>query len=207
MLIASFGVEISKAVKVMFRKMLAIIATAMLPVTAFAQGTVYFNTAILGPVAQVRDPICNLCAGTNFFAQLFASPGTVTNQSLLVAVGTPVYFRTGVNAGYVVTASPVNPVVTITAAAPGGPVTIQMRVWSSAYPTCSAAYQAGEYYGGSALLYLPATGNPNGSPPGLPVDLFGLTGFSMNLEGCIPEPSTLALVLLGGVALLIRRRI
>jgi hypothetical protein len=192
----------------MFRKMLAIIATAVLPVTAFAQGTVYFNTQILGPTAQVRDGDCKLCEGTNFWAQLYAAPGYNLDESRLVPVGTPVNFRTGVNAGYVVTASPVDPVVTITAAALGGPVIIQMRVWSSYYPTYTAAMWYGwEASGKSALLSLPATGNPNGSPPGLPVDLTGLTGFSMNWEGCIPEPSTLALVLLGGVALLVRRRI
>jgi hypothetical protein len=205
MLIASFGVEIQKAVKVMFRKMLAIIATAVLPVAAFAQGTVNFNTQIIGPTAQVRDGSCKLCAGTNFWAQLYAAPGTTDFESALMPVGSPVNFRTGVNAGYVVTASPVDSVVTITAAAPGGPVTMQMRVWSSYFPTYTDASRLWGQSGKSALLTLGATGNPNGSPPVPPVDLFGLTGFSM--EGCIPEPSTLALVLLGGVALLIRRRI
>jgi hypothetical protein len=97
-------------------------------------------------------------------------------------------------------------VVTITAAAPGGPVTLQMRAWDAVSATYAKALTSGES-GKSALLTLTATGNPNGSPPGTPVDLIGLTGFKMSLAGpVVPEPSTLALVLLGGAALLIRRR-
>jgi hypothetical protein len=192
----------------MFKKILALVVLASVSTVAFAQGTVNFATAALGTTAQVFAPGGGLATGSAYMAQLFAAPGTVTDASQLVAVGVPVGFRSGVNAGYVQQSgnnlfggSTVDPVVIITAAAAGGPVTVQLRAWDAT----SSTYAAALTKGASALLTLASTGNPNGSPPGTPADLTGLTGFTMTTVS-VPEPTTLALVLLGGAALLIRRR-
>ena len=194
----------------MFKKILALVVLASVSTVAFAQGTVNFNTLALGTSAQVyQSDGVTLLSGATYMAQLFAGPGT-TAESALVAVGNPVGFRTSANAGYVQTTgtafgSAVDPVVTISAAAAGGAVTVQLRAWDATYASYALAKASlkGNVYGQSALLALAATGNPNGSPPSTPVNLDGLKGFNLNV---IPEPTTLALVLLGGAALLIRRR-
>ena len=183
--------------------MLAIIATAVLPVTVFAQGIVNFDTIVLGPTAQVSDVNGVLCWGTNFLAQLYAAKGTAA-EGALVAMGSPVNFRTGFAAGYVRTASPAVPSVFVfTGGTAGGPATVQMRAWSSAYATyetAEAGFLAGSadaHFGRSATLFLASTGIPPATPP----NLTGLRGFQL-----VPEPSTLALVLLGVAAPLICRR-
>lgn len=193
----------------MFKKILALVVLASVSTVAFAQGTVNFATAALGTSAQVKTALGGLATGSAYMAQLYAAPGSGAAESALVPVGVPVGFRTGINAGYVLQSgtnpfggSAVNPVVTIDAAAAGGPVTVQLRAWDAAFSSYSAALTANAELGKSALLSLSATGNPVGSPPTTPVALTGLTGFTM----VVPEPSTLALVLLGGAALLIRRR-
>lgn len=195
----------------MFKKILALVVLASVSTVAFAQGTVAFNTVIslVGTDAKVSDPNGVAVGGLAYMAQLYAGPGT-TAESALVAVGNPVGFKAGFNAGYVQTTgtafgSAVDPVVTISAATPGGPVTIQLRAWDSAYPTYAAASTAGAASGKSALLALDITGNPilPGTPP---VNLTGLTGFTMTGGVVIPEPTSIALMLLGGAALLIRRR-
>ena len=195
----------------MFKKILALVVLASVSTVAFAQGTVSFNTVIasIGTDAKVSDPNGVAVIGLAYMAQLYAGPGT-TAESALVAVGNPVGFKAGFNAGYVQTTgtafgSAVDSVVTLPAATPGGPVTIQLRAWDSAYSTYEAALTASAASGKSALLALGITGNPilPGTPP---VDLSGLTGFTMTGGAIIPEPSSIALMLLGGAALLIRRR-
>ena len=57
--------------------------------------------------------------------------------------------------------------------------------------------------GGSSPVFSNPLGNPLASPPGTPSDF---TGMPAILIGCVPEPSTLALVGLGAAALLIFRR-
>jgi hypothetical protein len=191
----------------MIKQLQAFVALASVSTVAFAQGTVNFSTSLLGSNARVTKADGTFAGGSAFLAQLYAAPGTAA-ESALVAVGASVNFRSGVTAGYVQTSgttslgTTVDPVVIISAAAAGGPVTVQLRAWDAAYATYEAASSANGECGKSALLSLAVTGNPNGSPPTIPVDLIGLQGFKMAV---VPEPTALALVLLGGAALLIRR--
>lgn len=198
----------------MFKKILALVVLASVSTVAFAQGTVAFTTFNLGASAQVFAPDGTLATGTAYLAQLYAAPGTAA-EGALVAVGDPVNFRTGVNAGYVqqsgtvtTTGKPVNTLVyAFQGGTAGGAATMQLRAWGSTYATYESALAANAAAGKSALFSLGSTGNPVGSPPSTQVDLIGLKGFTMVGGGVlIPEPSTLALVLLGGAALLIRRR-
>ena len=193
----------------MLKKALLTLAVVGMTVVAYGQGQVNFNTRILGTSAQVYSAPGVLASGTGFYAQLFAADGVGQAEGSLVAVGSAVNFRTSANAGYVQetgTASPsgqaVNTTVNVTSVN-GGAVTLQLRAWSSAFSTYAAAVAGGGVYGKSALLSLASTGNPNATPtPGLPVNLDGLTGFTM-----VPEPSTIALGVLGvGSLLFIRRR-
>jgi hypothetical protein len=175
--------------------------------TSFSQGTVIFDTKPLGESARISLGGHGLSAGHHFFAQLYAADGLNAPESSLRPVGTPVNFRTGVNAGYVQTSGQnllgqtVNEIVTVTSI-PGGPVTIQLRAW-----VCdSATFEGSSYTGKSPLLNLHATGNPAGTPPTIPVELTGLQGFTslgppidFATIQCVPEPSTVSL---GAVAVL-----
>jgi hypothetical protein len=203
----------NKTKTAMFKKILALVVLASVSTVAFAQGTVAFTTVNLGTTAQVFAPGGGLATGAAYLTQLYAAPGTAV-ESALVAVGDPVNFRTGVNAGYVqqsgtvtTTGKAVNSLVyAFQGGTPGGAATVQLRAWDSTFATYEAAKAASAVLGKSALLTLAATGNPVGSPPSTQVDLIGLTGFTMSGGAVIPEPSSLALMLLGGAALLIRRR-
>ena len=178
-------------------------AIAGATVVAFGQGTVNFNTQIIGTAAQVYDDVAHGryllgstnygpgAQGTNWFAQLYAAAGTGATSSALVPVGRPVNFRGGVNAGYVQTSGtttlgwPVDAAATIPFLSPGGPATIQLRVWwgggtqIASYEAAVASSNPNSRWGASTLLDLASTGNPNGSPPSVPVDLTGLLYFSI----------------------------
>ena len=194
---------------IMLKKAVLTLAVVGVTVVTYGQGQVNFNNRILGTSAQVYSAPGVLAAGTAFYAQLFAADGVGQSEGSLVGVGTPVNFRTSAGAGYVqevgtttFDGTAVNTTVNVTAVN-GGAVTLQLRAWSSAFSSYAAAVAGGGAYGKSALLNLASTGNPNATPtPGLPVNLDGLTGFTM-----VPEPSTMALGVLGvGSLLFLRRR-
>ena len=70
-----------------------------------------------------------------------------------------------------------------------------------------AAADAALKLGKSGVIALTITGDDHRVPPTIPVNLVGLNGFyiPVNLV-LIPEPSTLALALTGGISLLACRR-
>jgi len=203
----------------MLKKFIVTMALVGVATASYGQGTVNFETANLGTSARVNQPrSTNPVFGNGWFAQLYAATGTGAAQSALAKVGNPVNFRgasaTSTVAGYVQTFGQtskgvdVDPVVTVTPVA-GGPATVQLRAWSSGFDTYELAKTALEVaknptaqIGESALLNVAVTGG-GGSPPGLPTDLTGLQGFTLR---DIPEPSTIALGVLGASALLFARR-
>jgi hypothetical protein len=177
---------------------LAVLSAVVVSAVAYGQGTVQFNTRIVGTVdAKVFDVdgVTGL-AGTEYTAQLFGGPQGTAESALTPLTPTTV-FRTGTGAGYVVaTANPV--------AVPGvpenGTATIQMRVWfnnGGAVTTYADAVAGGFKYGKSNILSVGPLGGTLTTPPAL----VGLANFSL-----VPEPSTYALLGLGALALLIRRR-
>ena len=99
-------------------------------------------------------------------------------------------FKTGLLAGYVSAGTQVLPW-------PGGTtVYIQMRLWNAPNATYEAAMAApGGKWANSNTISVKLT-----EPPAAPADLVGLQGICP----CVPEPSTTALALLGGAALLLR---
>lgn len=197
----------------MMKKMLITLAMVGLAIYTQAQGVVNFNTRTLDPIARIYDidgktPLL----GTGYYAQIFAGDGTVTveNQNSLVAKGTPVTFGTTTSsAGYVLTASPVNPTVVVSSAP--GLVTIQVRAWSANFSTwdgAQAAFKAADptaKIGFSNLIPVTSAatiGNP--TPPVAP-NLVGLNSFNLTVNS-VPEPSTIALGVMGLSVLLFRRR-
>jgi hypothetical protein len=172
---------------------------------AYGQGTfVMTNKKGTTLDAPVLDASGAKLAGADYLAQLYAAPvGSVDFKSY----GTAVPFRTGSAAGYFSDATAVDVGV-----AAGSKVDVQIRAWRAAAGTsyeaaALAAASATGNYGASATIPSLATGggfDANGIPI-LPNNLIGLQGFSLT-GGVIPEPSVLALGLLGAAALVLRRR-
>lgn len=170
---------------------------------AHGQGTVLFQniTPVNAPVydeSGVRAGTEGRLAGSAFRAQLWAAaPG-----GTLQAVGTTANFLTGSSgAGFFIGGSRI-----ITTVAPGGQADIQVRAWrvtdnGVTANTWQEAAARGQGLGQSQILTL-ATGGA-GDPPGPPVQLIGLQSFAL-----VPEPSTIALGIIGGLGtlMLIRRR-
>jgi hypothetical protein len=204
-----------------------IVTAALMGVTAYSygQGTVIFDTKAVGarvlytvqgdsaaPTPATGNSPVPAGLGTPFYGQLYAAAGTVTagNEGSLQAVGTRLAFRGGgnpasSNAGFLQDTTP----VTLPTATPGGPATVQVRAWVGAETYDAAKLLAdantiGSGAGWSPLLSLSKTADPS-NPTDLPGDLVGLQGFTFEVKN-IPEPSTVALGVLGTAALLFARR-
>jgi len=175
------------------KKLLATIACIAITVAVHAQGSVNFNNFVSGSVNApvfAANGVTKL-SGTQFAVQLYG--GAVTSDATsLSAIGAALNFRTGAGAGYVSGGGERD----IAAVAPGANATIQLRAWDT---TTGSSWETATIRGESALLTL-ATGGA-GSPPSLPADLVGLQSFSL-----VPEPSTIALGVLGMAGLVFIRR-
>lgn len=91
------------------------------------------------------------------------------------------------------------------ATAPGATAVFQVRAWSADRGATWAEAQSSLATGwmGSSALFTSATGG-GGSPPSTPINLnTSVPGFAVTL---VPEPSVIALAVLGAGALLFRRR-
>lgn len=176
------------------KKLIVAAALGVFAVGALAQGQFNFgnkNTLATPPIdARVGLPNGEFAAGTAYLAQAYVKLATDPDSSY-APVGTASTFRTGNNAGYIITSA-----VTTTFAG-GTAVTVQMRAWeASGGASYEAAVAAGKLYGTSNPVNLTVA-----TAPSLPPDMVGLQSFSL-----IPEPSTFALGLLGAAAFFLRRR-
>jgi hypothetical protein len=165
-------------------------AVTFLAVGVLAQGQFTFgnkNLLSTPPVdAKVFRPDGTPLAGADYWAQAYVG----TSLDSLAPVGSPVNFRTGSNAGYIVSQ-------VVTTPFPGGTtVFVEMRAWEAGVNSYEAAIAGGKLYGKSDPIQLTVAEAPNPPP-----DMIGLKSFSL-----VPEPSTMALGLLGAAALLLRRR-
>ena len=171
------------------------IATILFSLSSFAQGTVFFNNRTsTGDVPFLRYP-GGPGLGEGFTAQLF-----LVNGPTLTPLTPATTFRTSSPA-----ATPyINAVDIIVPNIPAGsPATFRVRVYETAAGSYDAAVSSGFMaYGETADVTVAQLGGitPTGGIVPTP-DLAGLGGFFF-----IPEPSTLALGLLGAAALLYRRR-
>jgi hypothetical protein len=178
------------------KKLLVTLAAVLVSASAFGQGTINFNNLVssAGINAPVFKPdgVTGAGAGAGASAQLYLVTGAAGSETY-TPIPTVLQFRTtpaGTAQGYVN-----NPTtVQVPNVAPGSPANVVLRAWEG------ASYDTASVKGQSALVSIPALGGA-GQPPSVPANLVGLTSFSM-----IPEPSTMALGLLGAAALLYRRR-
>ena len=171
---------------------------------SYAQGTVNFANLSTSRVTRMDGTFVTASDGIR--AELVYAPdGTspalfdsiAIRLGMDVAVGVPVAgaFNGGTR--------------TAPTATPGGHGLFQVRAWSGwAGPDYRSALATGNpnvWYGQSAILRVD-TGDPTIVPPETPRPLTGLTSFCVGPFNCIPEPSTVALGMLGAAALLLVRR-
>jgi len=172
-------------------------------VVSHAQGTVQFanlGSTFSAPVHldTITGP---LVASSSYMAQLLlvGAGGSLTpvgSVASFLGSAAPGFFNGGV--------------VTVSQVAPGANGTFRVFAWdgasgNTAYAAALAAYTVGTIHGGYSL---PAAGitiatGGGGTPAGPPASLTGLQPWVVNV---VPEPSTIALGVLGGLALLLRRR-
>jgi hypothetical protein len=170
----------------------AVIAT----VATHAQGQLFFSTF---------DPAANppLTAPVELGAVGGAGPGPSYSAALYLVSGGTATLIPGSTTAFrdpnpALAAKFINPVVvTVPGVAVGGAATVQMRAWRTADGSWEAT--PANFRGSSGDLAIASLGGDNIPPVNLPSSF---TGFVIP----VPEPSTLALGVLGAAALLLRRR-
>lgn len=168
---------------------------------SYAQGTVNFATRVTGQLdapVYVGDYFFGHRVGSDYWGQLYAAPVGGT----LAPIGVPIEFRNDAGIGYITAGG----TVAIPEVAGGSPAQIQMVAWLKRLGT-DAEVAKGSPFGGwgeSAVLTLPATGNPDAIPPTPAANLIGLQAFLVTVF--VPEPGVAALGILGTCLLLSWRR-
>ena len=180
------------------KKLLVTFCALLVTASALAQGTINFNNRVTGQVdAPVLRPDGS-GAGPSATAQLFLVSGTGASRTY-TPIGQTTTFRepTAANpllAAYVV---PISSMI-VDNAAPGSQISVVMRIWEG------ANYDSAIWYGQSnngVPITITLGGDIPGAPTAVPANLIGLAGFTL-----VPEPSTIALGILGAATLLFRRR-
>lgn len=176
------------------KKTLIVLAAIFIAASSFAQGVVVFNNRVTGLIDApvMRGP---------------ANPGGagegVTAQLMLVGAGgalTPLIPTTTFRTTSVAATPYVNGVdVTVPGVEPGNAATLRMVAYQTAAGSFEAARNSTSFAFGQSNDITVTLGG--GTLP--PANLVGLQGFSMFV---VPEPSTIALGILGAAALLFRRR-
>lgn len=148
-----------------------------------AQGTVNLFDLNNGNISNWGD-----VPGGAAWGQLYAGTG-----GSLAPVGSPVSYAGGFLVGTVDVPE-------------GPPVDVQIRAWSGDSPSWEAAQGDLEAWAGMSAIGSMAALGGGGSPPAPPVSIATAGIGSITMTQVIPEPSTIALGILGAAVLLLRRR-
>jgi len=183
------------------KKLLLLASVILGSCGAYAQGYLNFANAAAGVNAPVRDTSSGnpgvLLSGPGFQAQLWVGPSGTVDASVMTnnAAGVSTSFNTGAQAGYFTGGHTV-----VNGAAPGTVITAQVRAWNVA---SGATYQTATDRGTSILFQVTLGGpSPAADPP-----MTGLGNNAFTIAQTVPEPSSIALGLLGlGAIALFRRR-
>jgi hypothetical protein len=196
------------------KKLLLICATVVAAVSAYGQGAVSFaNTTGTRFTTNNGAGITGNMTGLNTYRiGLYTAPAGTVNESLFTLIATATNQSAAPFAGLF--SYPVSPYVI--SGNNGTPIAYQVKAWSlSSGASYEAAVALGAGYGGKSAIgaVTPATGT---TPP---PNLFGPGGATPDFAGqlnsgvvmfplaVIPEPSSIALGLLGlGAIALFRRR-
>ena len=197
------------------KKALLTLAAVAMASSAFAQGTItFFNNNIINPTTGatyragvfqdnapdvVGDPKgdSTIGAGAGFTVGLFLA------SNLATPLGTATFRTTSAQEVFATTQD-----LAVTGVAPGSTANLVVRAWSTSAGSFAAAQTTpGAQWGEQAFTSKPLGGtNPNPPPPSFfTPDMAPFTGFEMETTP-VPEPTTIALGVLGVGALLLRRR-
>jgi len=182
------------------KKLLLTTVSLVLAVSTYAQGTFNFGNNVPTATPPINAPVfaedgSTRLSGSAFMVQLYARPAG--SSGAFEAAGAAAAFLTGAGAGYWLPGTRAAANI-----APGSSAEVVVRAWRVADGnTWETANAAGRGWGQSSALTITSGGA--GQPPSLPANLIGLTSFSL-----VPEPSTIALGIIGGLGtlMLIRRR-
>jgi len=177
------------------KKLLVTLAAVLVSASTFGQGTILFNNRTPTGDARVTRPD-GTGAGAGITAQLFL---VGAGGALTAIPGTTTFRETPAAATFFV-----NPTsVSVPGVAAGSAATVRMRAWATSAGSYDAAVAAGALRGESNDVTISQLG---GTPAGggAPIPDPGLSG--LQSFALVPEPSTMALGLLGAAALLYRRR-
>lgn len=175
------------------KKLLIALAAVLVTAASYAQGTINFNTrfstaGVNAPV-ELSDP-AGTGPGPAYSAALYLQ-GAGGELTLIPSSVTT--FRDGTsNPAF---AKYINAVEANVPGVTAGPITVRMRAWK----TSEGTYETATIRGESTPFVISTLGTPPGTPGDLPSSF---TGFIIT----VPEPSTIALGVLGAAALLLRRR-
>ncbi len=167
---------------------------------SFPPGTTVYNGGFLGGGTSGL-----YTTGTRYTAQIWSAGGTGQPLSSLVPITQyTTTMRNNGGAGFIQSFSPTGDAgLTNTSS---GNATVQLRVWDNQAGTGSpdwATAVANNAARGSSIAF-DVTGLWNGTgTPGPSVNMLGLTSFNIVAA---PEPSTIALGVMGAAAFLMRRR-
>jgi len=214
------------------KKILLFSISLVVAVGAFAQGTINFNNNVTGslkaPIFDVEpgnptlkktgnrsdgNPVGSqtyggaALSGTGYVAELWGAAGANAPEGTLTKLASST-FRTGTGAGILFgNLSVMVPGATIDGADKKG--TFQLRAWnvglSGALATWNDVMNSATIpHGSSDVFSPPANLGGTGTPPATTPNLTGLTSFNLYV---VPEPSAIALGVLGlGTLMFLRRR-
>jgi hypothetical protein len=183
------------------KKLLLTALTTMAAVGIYAQGSVLFNNSsttlvkLLNPADQT---LSSAPVGSTYTVGIWWAAAGTTDEAAFAFTGvtttiSPAPGRfTGL--GKTITQVPT----------PGGTIAMQIRGWQTDAGSYDAAAASSDKYFGSSSIFSVATANPLSTPPGTPTAIVpGFTGLTLHI---VPEPSTIALGLLGLAGLFVLRR-
>lgn len=217
------------------KRLLIIAGVLTCAVGAYAQGTIVLNNRVVGSVvAPIYGPEGNNPAsttilqgndasgfpvgtqtytgttskpvGTGYTAQIWAGPLGTPDASLTAVAAGSTTFRTGAAAGFIVQPAAD---IAIPGVPGGGTAAMELRAWDNRGGTITTWAQAladnTVLRGSSSLFNTLPLGDPNGTPPTTAPFMVGLTSFNL-YSTAVPEPTTIALGVLGAAGLLLFRR-
>jgi hypothetical protein len=178
----------------MKKLLVALAAVIVTAATSYGQGELFFSTR--NPAAGVNAPV--------YKADLVNGPGPTYSAGLFLngtlVPGSQTTFQAPGTGGAAILNRYVSPVtVQFAGNGIGSSVTFTMRAWDTAAGSYAAASAApGQFQYGESQPLTVTLGGGTLPPADLPASF---TGFPL-----VPEPSTIALGVIGGLALLLRRR-
>lgn len=175
------------------KKLILASATLLTAIGVYAQGTVLFQNNASTVVTLSGAPVP---AGTTFSINLYYAPDSATApaDSAFAAIGNPVNFLTPgrFNGGVRTTPNTTQP---------GQAAWFHVRAWETSFGNSyEAAVLAGAVRVGVSDKFKLTVGSPTGTPTPL-TSAGGFTGLVI-----VPEPSVIALSILGLTGLLVLRR-